>query len=219
MHSGDSACVLPAPALSPAQTEEIQRTVRILGRSLGVVGLLNVQLALTGDGEVYVIEANPRASRTVPFVSKATGVQLVAAACRISAGAKIQDLGLPPERAAEAVEREGGGAAVRALPRQRSGARPRDALDRRGDGERRRPADRVREGGARGGPSAADGRRGVPLDPRRPRSSRRCRSPRRCSVSASSCSPRRGRRRRSPPPGSRSSPCASSARRWRTSRR
>jgi carbamoyl-phosphate synthase large subunit len=58
-----------------------------------------VQLALTGDGEVYVIEANPRASRTVPFVSKATGIQLVAAACRISAGAKIQDLGLPPERA------------------------------------------------------------------------------------------------------------------------
>ena len=99
VHSGDSACVLPAPGLSPAQTEEIQRTVRILGRSLGVIGLLNVQLALTGDGEVYVIEANPRASRTVPFVSKATGVQLVAAACRISAGAKIQDLGLPPERA------------------------------------------------------------------------------------------------------------------------
>jgi carbamoyl-phosphate synthase large subunit len=99
VHSGDSACVLPAPGLSPAQTEEIQRAVRILGRSLGVVGLLNVQLALTGDGEVYVIEANPRASRTVPFVSKATGVQLVAAACRISAGAKIQDLGLPPERA------------------------------------------------------------------------------------------------------------------------
>ena len=99
VHSGDSACVLPAPGLSPAQTEEIQRTVRILGRSLGVIGLLNVQLALTADGEVYVIEANPRASRTVPFVSKATGVQLVAAACRISAGAKIQDLGLPPERA------------------------------------------------------------------------------------------------------------------------
>jgi len=98
VHSGDSACVLPAPSLSPAQTEEIQRTVRILGRSLGVVGLLNVQLGLTGDGEVYVIEANPRASRTVPFVSKATGIQLVAAACRISAGARIRDLGLPPER-------------------------------------------------------------------------------------------------------------------------
>jgi len=98
IHSGDSACVLPAPGLTPAQTEEIQRTVRVLGRSLGVVGLLNVQLAVTSDGDVYVLEANPRASRTVPFVSKATGIQLIAAACRLSAGARIPDLGLPPER-------------------------------------------------------------------------------------------------------------------------
>ncbi|HET7567237.1 MAG TPA: carbamoyl-phosphate synthase large subunit [Gaiellaceae bacterium] len=98
VHSGDSACVLPAPSLSDAQTEEIRRIVRILGRSLGVVGLLNVQLALSGDGEVWVLEANPRASRTVPFVSKATGVELVKAACRISLGERIVDLGLPPER-------------------------------------------------------------------------------------------------------------------------
>jgi carbamoyl-phosphate synthase large subunit len=98
IHSGDSTCVLPAPGLTPAQTEQIQHIVRVLGRSLGVVGLLNVQLAVTPDGEVYVIEANPRASRTVPFVSKATGIPLVAAACRLSAGARIGDLGLPPER-------------------------------------------------------------------------------------------------------------------------
>jgi carbamoyl-phosphate synthase large subunit len=98
VHSGDSACVLPAPGLSPLQTEEIQRTVRVLGRSLGVIGLLNVQLAITPDGVVYVLEANPRASRTVPFVSKATGIPLVASACRLSAGARIADLGLPPER-------------------------------------------------------------------------------------------------------------------------
>src|SRR5207302_11338818 len=58
VHSGDSACVLPAPSLSFAQTQEIARIVRILGRALGAVGLLNVQLAVTGDGEVYVIEAN-----------------------------------------------------------------------------------------------------------------------------------------------------------------
>src|SRR5690348_9516707 len=77
IHSGDSSCVLPAPGLSPIQQEEIQRTVRTLGRALGVVGLLNVQLALTPTGDIYVLEANPRASRTVPFVSKATGVQLV----------------------------------------------------------------------------------------------------------------------------------------------
>ena len=98
VHSGDSTCVLPAPGLTSAQAEEIQRTVRVIGRSLGVVGLLNVQLAVTPDGDVSVIEANPRASRTVPFVSKATGVQLVAEACRLAAGARLVDLGLPPER-------------------------------------------------------------------------------------------------------------------------
>jgi carbamoyl-phosphate synthase large subunit len=98
IHSGDSSCVLPAPGLSPAQQEEIQRTVRTLGRALGVVGLLNVQLALTPSGDVYVLEANPRASRTVPFVSKATGVQIVPAACRLAAGARIVDLRLPAER-------------------------------------------------------------------------------------------------------------------------
>jgi carbamoyl-phosphate synthase large subunit len=98
IHSGDSACVLPAPGLTPSQTEEIQRTVRLLGRSLGVVGLLNVQLAITPDGSIYVLEANPRASRTVPFVSKATGIPLVASACRLSTGARISDLGLQKER-------------------------------------------------------------------------------------------------------------------------
>jgi carbamoyl-phosphate synthase large subunit len=98
VHSGDSTCVLPAPWLTPAQTQEIHRIVRVLGRSLGVVGLLNVQLALTPEGTVRVIEANPRASRTVPFVSKATGVQLVDAACRLSTGMRLADLGLPQER-------------------------------------------------------------------------------------------------------------------------
>jgi carbamoyl-phosphate synthase large subunit len=98
VHSGDSACVLPAPSLSFAHAQEIARVVRILGRALGAVGLLNVQLAVTGDGEVYVLEANPRASRTVPFVSKATGVELVKAACRLALGAGVSELGLPPER-------------------------------------------------------------------------------------------------------------------------
>jgi carbamoyl-phosphate synthase large subunit len=98
VHSGDSTCVLPAPWLTPAQSQEIHRIVRVLGRSLGVIGLLNVQLALTPEGTVCVLEANPRASRTVPFVSKATGVPLVAAACRLAAGARLADLGLPQER-------------------------------------------------------------------------------------------------------------------------
>jgi carbamoyl-phosphate synthase large subunit len=71
--------------------------VRRLARALGVVGLLNVQLALAG-GDLYVLEANPRASRTVPFASKATGLNLVEAACKLAAGARISELGLPPER-------------------------------------------------------------------------------------------------------------------------
>jgi carbamoyl-phosphate synthase large subunit len=93
VHSGDSACVLPAPSLTPDEDAEIRGVVRTLARALGVVGLINVQLALA-DGELYVLEANPRASRTVPFASKATGVNLVQAACRVMAGARIADLAL-----------------------------------------------------------------------------------------------------------------------------
>jgi carbamoyl-phosphate synthase large subunit len=94
VHSGDSSCVLPAQSLTAATQREIERTVRRLGPALGVVGLLNVQLAIA-DGEVFVLEANPRASRTVPFASKATGVNLVEAACRVAAGARLSELDLP----------------------------------------------------------------------------------------------------------------------------
>ncbi len=97
VHSGDSSCVLPAQSLTLANTLEIEHIVRRLGPALGVVGLLNVQLAVA-DSVVYVLEANPRASRTVPFASKAIGVQLVEAACKLAAGAKLRDLGLPTPR-------------------------------------------------------------------------------------------------------------------------
>jgi carbamoyl-phosphate synthase large subunit len=97
VHSGDSACALPAPSLDPATYFEVCHVVRRLARGLGVVGLLNVQLALA-DGVLYVLEANPRASRTVPFASKATGVNLVDAACRLSVGERLSELDLPPER-------------------------------------------------------------------------------------------------------------------------
>ena len=92
VHSGDSSCVLPAP-LERLEHELVVEVVSRLGPALGVVGLLNVQLAIA-DGRLYVLEANPRASRTVPFVSKATGVNLVQAACRLAAGAKLSDLAL-----------------------------------------------------------------------------------------------------------------------------
>ncbi len=93
VHSGDSACVLPAPSLTPQQSADIDAAVRRVGPALGVVGLLNVQLAIS-EREVYVLEVNPRASRTVPFVSKATGVNLVEAACRLAMGARVAELGL-----------------------------------------------------------------------------------------------------------------------------
>jgi carbamoyl-phosphate synthase large subunit len=91
VHSGDSSCVLPPISLDEATLGQVEETVSRLAPALGVVGLVNVQLAIQ-DGEVYVLEANPRASRTVPFASKAIGLNLVEAACRLAAGAKLSDL-------------------------------------------------------------------------------------------------------------------------------
>jgi carbamoyl-phosphate synthase large subunit len=102
VHSGDSAVVLPAQSLDAATSVEIRHTVRRLARALGVVGLLNVQLAVM-DGDLYVLEVNPRASRTVPFVSKATGVDMVGAACRLAAGHLLSSLGQPAARPPAAV--------------------------------------------------------------------------------------------------------------------
>jgi carbamoyl-phosphate synthase large subunit len=100
VHSGDSACVLPAPSLTLAAALEVEHVVKRLGPALGVVGILNVQLAIA-DGHVYVLEVNPRASRTVPFASKAIGVNLVEAACRLAAGATLRELDLPVPRPAQ----------------------------------------------------------------------------------------------------------------------
>jgi len=93
VHSGDSSCVLPAVSLPLEVLAEVRRTARRLALELGVVGLINVQLAVK-DSRVYVIEANPRASRTVPFISKATGVPWAVLAARVSCGATLADLGV-----------------------------------------------------------------------------------------------------------------------------
>jgi carbamoyl-phosphate synthase large subunit len=93
IHSGDSACVIPPLAIGDRVEGEVRRQTRELARALGVVGLVNVQYAVR-DGEVFVLEANPRASRTVPFVAKATGLPLVEAACRVALGERVADLGL-----------------------------------------------------------------------------------------------------------------------------
>ncbi|MBM3672482.1 MAG: carbamoyl-phosphate synthase large subunit [Actinobacteria bacterium] len=91
VHSGDSACAIPPPTLSAPVLESIEGHTRALADALDVRGLLNVQYAVK-DGDVFVIEANPRASRTVPFVSKATGVPLAKVAARVMAGATLAEL-------------------------------------------------------------------------------------------------------------------------------
>ncbi len=96
VHSGDSACVLPPYLLGAMELEQIREKTRRFALELGVVGLLNVQYAIC-DGVVYVLEVNPRASRTVPFVSKATGVPLARFAARVMAGEKLADLGVADE--------------------------------------------------------------------------------------------------------------------------
>jgi carbamoyl-phosphate synthase large subunit len=96
VHSGDSACVLPPYLLSGSVMDEMRSLTRKFALELGVVGLLNVQYAVR-DGEVYVLEVNPRASRTVPFVSKATGIPLARLAARVMAGEKLADLNIPPD--------------------------------------------------------------------------------------------------------------------------
>jgi carbamoyl-phosphate synthase large subunit len=94
IHSGDSACVLPPHTLGDEMLALITEQTTAIAKALHVVGLLNVQFAIKDD-ELYVIEANPRASRTVPFVSKAIGLPLAKLACRVQLGASLADLGLP----------------------------------------------------------------------------------------------------------------------------
>jgi carbamoyl-phosphate synthase large subunit len=95
VHSGDSACVIPAMSLGEEMLGQVEEASRAIALALGVVGLINIQFAVQGDSEeLYVIEANPRASRTVPFVSKAIGVSLAKVACRLMLGERLRDMEL-----------------------------------------------------------------------------------------------------------------------------
>ncbi len=96
VHSGDSACSLPPFSLSEEMTAEIKRQTALMARALNVSGLMNVQFAVQ-KGDVYVLEVNPRASRTVPFVSKATGLQLAKIAARVMAGQTLAGQGVTKE--------------------------------------------------------------------------------------------------------------------------
>jgi carbamoyl-phosphate synthase large subunit len=96
VHSGDSACVLPPHTLGEEMLGQIRAQTEGIARALGVIGLINVQFGIQGDA-LYVIEANPRASRTVPFVSKAIGLPVAKLACRLLLGERLANLDLPPE--------------------------------------------------------------------------------------------------------------------------
>jgi carbamoyl-phosphate synthase large subunit len=103
IHSGDSACVLPPHSLGDEVLEQIRSHTVGIATALGVRGLINVQYAVDRSGALYVIEANPRASRTVPFVSKAIGIPLAKLACRIALGERIADFGLPDDPVGDVV--------------------------------------------------------------------------------------------------------------------
>ena len=159
IHSGDSACALPPITLGRADIAAIREATAQIARGVGVRGLLNVQYALAA-GVLYVLEANPRASRTVPFVSKATAVPLAKAAALVMMGSSVASL-----RASGVLPETGDGGTlpldspvavkeavlpvrpVQGRDRGRRGhrARPRDALDRRGDGDRRVVRHRLRQ--------------------------------------------------------------------------
>jgi carbamoyl-phosphate synthase large subunit len=96
IHSGDAACVLPAQTLSDSVLQDIRRITRKVSNALEIVGLMNLQLAVKDD-EVYVLEANPRASRTIPYVSKAIGVSLAKVATKVMIGRKLREIGFVGE--------------------------------------------------------------------------------------------------------------------------
>jgi carbamoyl-phosphate synthase large subunit len=94
IHSGDSACVIPPVIIEPRHMETIEGYTRKIAVKLGVMGLLNIQYAISGDGKVYILEANPRASRTVPLVSKVCGFSMARVATRLALGARLSEMDL-----------------------------------------------------------------------------------------------------------------------------
>ena len=145
IHSGDSACVIPSFSLSASALETIKRATKAMARELKVRGLMNVQFAVKGE-EVYVLEVNPRASRTVPFVSKAIGRPLAKIAARIMAGQTLKELDFTRGNSAKTLLGKGSRLSVYKIPRSGHHTRARNAIHRRGDGYRCRSGDRLRKG-------------------------------------------------------------------------
>ncbi len=138
----------PIPC-SPEIIAEIERQTEALARGLNVVGLMNMQFAVKDD-DIYVLEVNPRASRTVPFVAKATGVPIAKIAARVMAGERLADFGLV-EAPPSPHRGQGSGLPLRPLPRRRRHPRAGDEIDRRGHGPRFQLRPRLRQVAARRG--------------------------------------------------------------------
>ena len=131
IHSGDSACVLPPYLIGETRHADDARATVALAKALGVVGLINVQYAIK-NGVVYVLEVNPRASRTIPFVSKAIGVPLASLAARVMMGETLDEIGFTEEIMPPYVSVKEAVFPFNKFREHRSGARPRDAVDGRG---------------------------------------------------------------------------------------
>ncbi len=119
VHSGDSGCSLPPNSLSKETQDELREQTRKLAKGLNVVGLMNIQFAIQ-NGIIYILEVNPRASRTVPFVSKATSIPLAKVAARVMAGRKLAEQGATVERVPPVLLGEGSGVPVQQVPRSRT---------------------------------------------------------------------------------------------------
>ena len=197
VHSGDSSCALPAPSLDAETKAAIEELVSRLAPALGVVGLVNVQLAIV-DGEISVLEANPRASRTVPVREQGDGRQPRRGG--LPAHGRSVPVRPGPVRGTDPAPClcQGCRVSVRAVPRVRPRARPGDALDGRGDGDGGGLRDRVRArpSAPRGGPCPSRARSSSPSATRT--SGRSFPSPPSWRGSASRSSRQRGRPARSP---------------------
>ena len=154
IHSGDSGCCLPPCTLGPEVLTTIREHTERIGVALGVCGLMNIQYAVQA-GDVYVLEVNPRGSRTVPFVSKAIGEPLAKLAAEVMAGKKLPELGFTKEIVPTHFSIKEPVFPFARFPRSGHHPGPGDALDRRGHGCRCGLRCRVREGDERRGPGVA----------------------------------------------------------------
>ena len=178
VHSGDSGCSLPPNGLSQEIQDELRVQTRKLAKALNVVGLMNVQFAIQ-SGVIYILEVNPRASRTVPFVSKATGVPLAKVAARVMTGKTLAQPGADHRAHPDVFLGQGSGVPVRQVSRGRSDLGSGDEIHRRSHGHRAHVRRGVCQGAGRlrGGPAHA---RSVLHQRARPRQAERGASSRRC---------------------------------------